>query len=38
MLAIAKEKGIEVQVIGDALVPRSLSNAIHDGYRMGIRI
>jgi 2,4-dienoyl-CoA reductase (NADPH2) len=36
--AVAKEKGIEVQVIGDALVPRSLSNAIHDGYRMGIRI
>ena len=36
--AAAKEKGIEVQVIGDALVPRSLSNAIHDGYRMGIRI
>jgi len=27
-----------VQVIGDALVPRSISNAIHDGYRMGIRI
>jgi 2,4-dienoyl-CoA reductase (NADPH2) len=36
--AAAKEKSIEVQVIGDSLVPRSLSNAVHDGYRMGIRI
>jgi 2,4-dienoyl-CoA reductase (NADPH2) len=34
----AKEQGIEVHVIGDALVPRALSNALHDGYRTGIRI
>ncbi len=31
-------EGIELFVIGDALVPRSLSNAVHDGYRIGIRI
>ncbi|MEM2870764.1 MAG: FAD-dependent oxidoreductase [Thermoplasmata archaeon] len=36
--AAARERGIEVQVLGDAIVPRSLSNAIHDGYRVGIRI
>jgi 2,4-dienoyl-CoA reductase (NADPH2) len=35
--AVQKE-GIELFVIGDALVPRSLSNAVHDGYRIGIRI
>jgi len=34
----ANELGIEVHVIGDALVPRALSNALHDGYRTGIRI
>ncbi|MEM2313040.1 MAG: FAD-dependent oxidoreductase [Candidatus Nezhaarchaeales archaeon] len=28
----------EVYVIGDALVPRRLQNAIHDGYRIGIRM
>jgi 2,4-dienoyl-CoA reductase (NADPH2) len=35
---VAKEQGIEVYVIGDALVPRALSNSIHDGYRIGLRI
>ncbi len=28
----------ELYVIGDAMVPRSLYNAIHDGYRLGVRI
>jgi 2,4-dienoyl-CoA reductase (NADPH2) len=32
------ELGLEVHVLGDALVPRALSNALHDGYRTGIRI
>ncbi len=34
----AKGQGLEVHVIGDALVPRTMSNALHDGYRTGIRI
>jgi 2,4-dienoyl-CoA reductase (NADPH2) len=34
----AKQQGIETHVIGDALVPRTMSNALHDGYRTGIRI
>jgi hypothetical protein len=25
-------------VLGDALVPRNLSHAVHDGYRIGLRI
>ncbi|KKW35131.1 MAG: hypothetical protein UY81_C0052G0001, partial [Candidatus Giovannonibacteria bacterium GW2011_GWA2_53_7] len=33
-----REEGIELFVIGDALVPRNLSSATHDGYRIGIRI
>jgi len=33
-----REEGIELFVIGDALVPRTLSSAVHDGYRIGIRI
>jgi len=28
----------ELYVLGDAMVPRSLYNAIHDGYRLGVRI
>jgi 2,4-dienoyl-CoA reductase (NADPH2) len=28
----------ELHVIGDAVLPRSLSNAIHEGYRIGVRI
>ncbi|RJR24250.1 MAG: FAD-binding protein [Desulfobacteraceae bacterium] len=31
-------EGIEMYVIGDALVPRNLSSAVHDGYRIGLRI
>jgi 2,4-dienoyl-CoA reductase (NADPH2) len=33
-----KQEGIELHIIGDALVPRTMSNALHDGYRTGIRI
>lgn len=33
-----KELGIEHFVVGDALVPRTLSTAVHDGYRIGLRI
>ena len=33
-----KEENIELHIIGDALVPRALSNALHDGYRTGIRL
>ncbi len=33
-----REDGIELFVVGDALVPRNLSSAVHDGYRIGIRI
>jgi 2,4-dienoyl-CoA reductase (NADPH2) len=35
---VVQEEGIELFVIGDALVPRNLSSAVHDGYRIGIRI
>ena len=31
-------EGIQLFVIGDALVPRNLSSAVHDGYRIGLRI
>ncbi len=34
----AKELSIEVHQIGDALVPRNMSHALHDGYRTGIRV
>jgi 2,4-dienoyl-CoA reductase (NADPH2) len=33
-----QSEGIELFVIGDALVPRNLSSAVHDGYRVGLRI
>jgi len=33
-----QREGMELFVIGDALVPRNLSSAVHDGYRIGIRI
>ncbi|MGQ9583680.1 MAG: oxidoreductase [Thermoplasmatota archaeon] len=36
--AAAKERGIEAVVLGDAILPRSISSAVHDGYRMGVRI
>lgn len=35
---VVQSEGIELFVIGDALVPRNLSSAVHDGYRIGIRI
>jgi pyruvate/2-oxoglutarate dehydrogenase complex dihydrolipoamide dehydrogenase (E3) component len=35
---VVQENGIELFVIGDALVPRNLSSAVHDGYRIGIRM
>jgi len=35
---VVQENGIELFVIGDALVPRNLSSAVHDGYRIGIRV
>jgi 2,4-dienoyl-CoA reductase (NADPH2) len=35
---VVQENGIELFVIGDALVPRNLSSAVHDGYRIGLRI
>jgi 2,4-dienoyl-CoA reductase (NADPH2) len=28
----------ELYVVGDAVLPRSLSNAVHEGYRIGVRI
>jgi 2,4-dienoyl-CoA reductase (NADPH2) len=33
-----QSEGIELFVIGDALVPRNLSSAVHDGFRIGMRI
>ncbi|MBW1954322.1 MAG: FAD-dependent oxidoreductase [Deltaproteobacteria bacterium] len=35
---VVQSEGIELFVIGDALVPRNLSSAVHDGYRIGMRI
>ncbi len=35
---VVQAEGIEFFVIGDALVPRNLSSAVHDGYRIGLRI
>jgi 2,4-dienoyl-CoA reductase (NADPH2) len=35
---LVQSEGIELFVIGDALVPRNLSSAVHDGYRIGMRI
>ncbi|MBW1857380.1 MAG: FAD-dependent oxidoreductase [Deltaproteobacteria bacterium] len=35
---VVQENSIELFVIGDALTPRNLSSAVHDGYRIGIRI
>jgi 2,4-dienoyl-CoA reductase (NADPH2) len=35
---VVQGEGIELFVIGDALVPRNLSSAVHDGYRIGTRI
>jgi 2,4-dienoyl-CoA reductase (NADPH2) len=33
-----QSEGIELFVIGDALIPRNLSSAVHDGFRIGMRI
>jgi 2,4-dienoyl-CoA reductase (NADPH2) len=33
-----QSEGVELFVIGDALIPRNLSSAVHDGYRIGIRL
>ena len=33
-----QSEGIELFIIGDALVPRNLSSAVHDGYRIGLRL
>jgi 2,4-dienoyl-CoA reductase (NADPH2) len=33
-----QSEGIELFVVGDALIPRNLSSAVHDGYRIGIRL
>jgi 2,4-dienoyl-CoA reductase (NADPH2) len=35
---VVQGEGLELFVIGDALVPRNLSSAVHDGFRIGIRI
>ena len=35
---VVQSEGIELFVIGDALVPRNMSSAVHDGYRVGLRI
>jgi hypothetical protein len=35
---VVQSEGIELFVIGDALVPRNLSSAVHDGYRIGMRV
>ncbi len=35
---VVQRNSIELFVIGDVLVPRTLSSAVHDGYRIGIRI
>jgi len=35
---VVQGEGIELFVIGDALMPRNLSSAVHDGFHIGIRI
>ena len=35
---VVQSEGIELFVVGDALVPRNLSSAVHDGYRIGMRV
>jgi 2,4-dienoyl-CoA reductase (NADPH2) len=35
---VVQGEGIELFVVGDALVPRNLSSAVHDGFKIGIRI
>lgn len=33
-----KELGVEIFEIGDMVIPRNLSSAVHDGYKVGLRI
>jgi 2,4-dienoyl-CoA reductase (NADPH2) len=33
-----QDNSVELYVIGDAVVPRGLSGAVHDGYKTGLRI
>ncbi len=35
---VIQSEGIELFIVGDALIPRNLSSAVHDGYRIGMRI
>ena len=35
---VVQRNSIELFTVGDAVVPRTLSSAVHDGYRIGIRI
>ena len=35
---VVQRNSIELFTIGDTVVPRTLSSAVHDGYRIGIRI
>ncbi|MDP6180020.1 MAG: hypothetical protein QGG48_09035 [Desulfatiglandales bacterium] len=30
--------GDEVYLVGDAIKPRSIHNAIHEGYKLGVRL
>ncbi len=36
--AAVRTQGAELFTVGDALVPRNLSCAVHDGYRIGLQI
>ncbi|MFO7772555.1 MAG: FAD-dependent oxidoreductase [Dehalococcoidia bacterium] len=35
---VVQRNSIELFTVGDAVVPRTLSTAVHDGYRIGVRI
>jgi 2,4-dienoyl-CoA reductase (NADPH2) len=35
---VVQENSIELYHIGDAVVPRGLSGAVHDGYKVGLRV
>jgi hypothetical protein len=28
----------ETYIVGDAIVPRSMDNAIHEGFKLGVRM
>ncbi|MBI2955249.1 MAG: FAD-dependent oxidoreductase [Chloroflexi bacterium] len=38
LFLLAEFMSDEIHIIGDAVSPRGLHNAIHDGYKMGVRI